>query len=121
MSVSMSGALPAGDGNGLSAIMSDLVRDPQKMHVTIALVDCRKVVTDADSGDSVPTVRIRRIEVITSEDDLRVAERLMRRALEQRTGQETLPYDLEEEMSSVFADLQLTEDGTLPEPPEPPE
>lgn len=109
MSVSMSGALPAGDGNGLSAVMSDLVRDPQKLHVTIALVDCRKIVTDADSGDVIPTVRVRRIEVITSPDDMRVAERLMRRALEQRTGRETLPYDLEEEMSGIFPH----------EPPEP--
>ena len=105
MSVSMSGALPAGDGNGLSAIISDLVRDPQRMHVAIALVDCRKVVIDADSGDSVPTVRIRRIEVVTSEDDMRIAERLMRRSLEQRTGRETLPYDLEEEMSAIFTNL----------------
>lgn len=102
MSVSVSGNLPGGDGNGLSAIVSDLVRDPKKLHVCICLVDCKKVVTDADSGDVVPTARVRRIEVITDPDDMKLGENLMRRALDRRTGREALPYDLEEEIRGAF-------------------
>ena len=102
MSVSVSGSLPAGDGNGLSAIVSDLIRDPKRLHVCIALVDCKKVTTDADSGDAVPTARVRRIEVITEAEDLRLAENLMRRALDRRTGREALPYDLEVEIRGAF-------------------
>lgn len=102
MSVSVSGNLPGGDGNGLSAIVSELIRNPKQLHVCIALVDCKKVVTDADSGDVVPTARVRRIEVITGEEDRKLAENLMRRALDARTGREALPYDLEEEIRGAF-------------------
>lgn len=102
MTVSVSGRLPDGDGNGLTAIVSDLVRDPKKLHVCIALVDCRKVTTDADSGEIVPTARLRRIEVILDGEDMKVAENLMRRALDRRTGREALPYDLEQEIRAAF-------------------
>lgn len=102
MTVSVSGRLPDGEGNGLSLIVSDLARNPKKLHVCIALLDCRKVTTDADSGEIVPTARIRRIEPITDEEDMKLAENLMRRALDQRTGREALPYDLEEEIRAAF-------------------
>jgi hypothetical protein len=114
MSVSVSGNLPAGDGNGLAAIVSELIRNPKQMHVCIAIVDTRKVTTDADSGDVTPTVRIRRIEVIGDAEDMRVAERLMRRSLDQRTGREALPYDLEAEMAEVFEHFDPN-DGANPD------
>jgi hypothetical protein len=104
----ISGALPAGDGNGLSAIVSDLVREPHKLHVCIALVDCKSYTTDVDSGDIVPVARLRRIEVVNDAGDMKVAETLMRRSLDHRTGREELPYDLEAEISQAFPpDLQL--------------
>ena len=107
MSVNVSGKLPAGDGNGLEAVISDLIRDPKKMHVCICLVDGRKVTIDADTGDTVPTARLRRIEVIADSEDMRLAENLMRRALDRRTGREALPYDLEEEIRGAFpADVE---------------
>ena len=102
MTVSVSGRLPDGDGNGLSAIMSDLIRDPKKLHVCICILDGKKVTTDADSGETVPTARIRRIEVLLDEEDMKLAENLMRRALDRRTGREALPYDLEQEIRAAF-------------------
>ena len=113
MTVSVSGRLPDGDGNGLNTVLSDLIRDPKKLHVCIAIVDGKKVTTDADSGETVPTARIRRIEVLLDEDDMKVAERLMRRALDRRTGREALPYDLEEEIRAAFPGTveDYTEDG----------
>jgi len=104
MTVSVSGTLPSGDGNGLSAIVTDLVREPQKVHLAVVLVDCRKVVTDADTGDMIPTVRLRRIEVVEDPEDRKLAENLMRRALDRRTGRQALPYDLEQEIRSAFPD-----------------
>jgi hypothetical protein len=102
MGVSVSGRLPDGDGNGLSAIMSDLIREPKKLHVCICILDGKKVTTDADSGETVPTARIRRIEVILDEEDMQLAENLMRRSLDRRTGREALPYDLEQEIRGAF-------------------
>lgn len=102
MSISVSGKLPSGDGNGLVAVMSDLIRDPQKQHFCICIVDGKKVTTDADSGETVPTARLRRIEPILDEDDRKLAENLMRRTLDRRTGREALPYDLEAEIRAAF-------------------
>jgi|SRR5580765_6089619 len=116
MSVSVSGRLPEGDGNGLSAVMSDLIRDPKKLHVCICILDGKKVTTDADSGETVPTARIRRIEVILDPEDMQLAENLMRRALDRRTGREALPYDLEQEIRGAFpADLDEGQTGPTPE------
>jgi len=102
---SLSGNLPAGDANGLAAIISDLIRDPHKMHVLIAIADCRKVTTDNDTGDIIPTVRIRRIEAV-HHDDLPAAEKLMRRALEHRSGKTVLPLDLEDDVRAVFGQIE---------------
>jgi hypothetical protein len=118
--MSFSGHLPSGDGNGLSAIVGELTGDPKRLHVVIALLDVPKVTTNTDSGEVVPsfppfssrTVRIRRVEVLTRPDDMKVAERLMRRALDERTGREALPYDLESEIAAAFEGAEQDE----PEP-----
>ena len=100
---SLSGSLPAGDGNGLVAIITDLITEPRKYHVVIGIVDCSKITTKPDTGEVIPTVRLRRVEVIT-DADLRVAETLIRRALDKRTGREQLSFDLEEDIRSAFGD-----------------
>lgn len=97
----LSGALPAGDGNGLIAIAQDLCEEPHKRHMAVAIIDCQKVTTNMDTGDTVPTARIRRIEIITGAEDRKVLERLMRRALDDRTGREALPYDLQTEIEGI--------------------
>jgi hypothetical protein len=103
--IAMSGKLPKGDGNGLVAILSELVRDSGKegpIFVAIALIDGKKVTLDRDTGEKVPLVRVRRIEVILDDEDMKVCRRLMERSLTRRTGQETLPYDLEAEIIEAF-------------------
>jgi hypothetical protein len=93
--------LPQGDGNGLTAIARALIDQPHDIHVVIALVDCKKITTDNDTGEIEPTARIRRIEVI-SQDDREVAAKMLRRALERRTGKTVLPFDLEEDLRAAF-------------------
>lgn len=96
--------LPKGDGNGLDSIARPLVENPHEMHVVIALIDCSKTTTDNDSGEVEPTARIRRVEVV-AQDDLDAAEKLMRRALEKRTGNTVLPIDLEDEITEAFNNI----------------
>lgn len=96
--------LPAGDGNGLGAIASALVSNPHDIHVVVALIDCKKTTVDNDSGEVVPTARIRRIEPIT-EADRDLAAKMLRRALEKRTGKTVLPFDLEEDMRAAFGNI----------------
>ena len=109
MSVNLSGVLPAGDGNGLESIVYAL-RDPKKIHVCICIVSGKKATTDYESGETVTTARIRRIEVILDEDDKVVAQQLMMRALDRRTGHEALPYDLEKEVREAFASAEEPEE-----------
>jgi hypothetical protein len=100
----LSTALPKGDGNGLDAIARQLVDDPHELHVVIAIVDCKQSKIDHDTDEREPTARLRRIEVIQG-DDKRVAQQMMRRALEERTGQTVLPIDLEDELREAFGDI----------------
>src|SRR5258708_19538430 len=101
MTISLGGSLPQGDGNGLAAIVSDLIREPKKYHAVIGIVDTSKITTKPDSGEVVPTVRVRRIEVIT-QADLKIAETLMRRPLDKRTRKATLPFDLAAHLQPPF-------------------
>lgn len=97
----LNASLPKGEGNGLTALARDLIDSPHDVQVVIALVDCKKVITDNDDGTIEPVARIRRIEVVTQEDkDL--AAKMLRRALERRTGKTVLPFDLEEDLRSAF-------------------
>jgi hypothetical protein len=100
----LGGNLPRGDANGLSAMAGDLIREPERKRVIIAIVDNPKTVVNNISGDRVATVRVCRIEAVLPQD-LGAAEKLMRRALEKRTGQTVLPLDLEDELSAAFAEF----------------
>jgi hypothetical protein len=99
--------LPKGTANGLQVIAQSLVDEPERVHAVIALIDCKKVTTDFDSGEVVPTARIRRIEVIQDGEDLGMAQRVIRRALERRTGKTVLPFDIEDEIASAFDRVRI--------------
>ena len=96
----LTAGLPKGEANGLSALDRELIDSPSTVHVVIALIDCKKITTDVDSGDVEPVARIRRIEVIREDKDR--AAMMLRRSLEVRTGKTVLPFDLEEDMRAAF-------------------
>lgn len=100
----LASALPKGDGNGLDALARALVDQPHDVQVVVALIDCKKITTDNDDGTIEPTARIRRIEAIT-ESDKELAAKMLRRALEKRTGKTVLPFDLEEDMRAAFGNF----------------
>ena len=102
--IKITGTLPKGDANGAAAIASDLIAEPHRFKVLLMIVDCKKVTTDHDSGEQVPTARIRRIEPVLPQD-LTTAEQIMRRSLEHRTGRVVLPLALEDEMRAAFKDI----------------
>lgn len=109
MSAKMSSSLPTGDGNGLAAIASELIENPNKVHVIVALVDCVEVTQKTDTGDVIPKARIRRLEAVTDPEDGRRMRTLLRREFERRTGKTVLPFELEDEMRRAFG-----EDGEAP-------
>lgn len=101
MSVSLSAKLPAGDGNGLEIVVYAL-NDSANVIPCICLVSGKGEKTDFESGETVTTARIRRIEPVLDEEDRKILENLLRRALDKRTGREALPYDLEAEIRGAF-------------------
>lgn len=96
----LTSSLPKGDANGLNAINRELIDSPSSVQVAIVLLDCKKITTDIDTGDIEPVARIRRIEPIKA--DREVVAKIMRRAMEERTGKTVLPFDLEEDMRAAF-------------------
>lgn len=93
--------LPKGDANGLSAIARHLIDAPLDRHLVLAVVDCSKITTDTATGEQEATVRVLRIERVHP-DDVTEAERLVRRALEYRHGDEVLPIDIERDLEEWF-------------------
>lgn len=80
--------------NGLDAHRDDLLAAPEDMLVAIVYLDVSKVVIDTDSGDHVPTVRIRRIEPLGPINDVSKAVRdAMAKAETARTGRAALPFE----------------------------
>lgn len=104
MSATMNSALPQGDANGLAAIAGELINNPEQIHVVIALIDCSKITQKTDTGDIIPTARIRRIEAIKDPADGRKMRALLRREWERRTGKTVLPFEMEEEMRAAFGE-----------------
>jgi hypothetical protein len=100
----LASSLPKGEGNGLDAIARRLIDEPHEVHVAVVLLDCKKISTDTDTGDVEATARIRRIEPIEG-DDKDLAAKMLRRAMERRTGKAVLPFDVEEEMRGIFQNV----------------
>lgn len=106
MSVILSGKLPRSDANGIAPIAAALVDDPTGHHVIIALVDCAKVTTDTDTGETLPTARIRAVEAfVGTTTDGQEAARLLRRAMDRRRhggdDQFELPLELERALDNL--------------------
>ena len=102
MTIKLASQLPTGPAaNGLGPIVGELCRDPEHLHVVIAIVDCKKIETDTDTGDVVPTMRIRTIEAVTGPDKSAVRT-ILRRAMERRTGRVELPFEIEQDLTVVF-------------------
>lgn len=110
MSAKLGSRLPEGSANGLSAIADGMVEEPDRVWVIVALIDTAKLTHNVDSGDIVPTARIRRIEAITDLPDGHKLRQLLRRAWERRTGKDVLPLDLEDDLAAAFGTSRANEE-----------
>lgn len=109
--VTLSSKLP-GDGeiNGLDAQAKWLEDNPDELLVAIVFLDTQKLTIDTDSGDHVPTVRIRRIEPIGTVADVpKSVRQVMGAAEEKRTGRKAIPFEIVEVGEHAFGD-SLPED-----------
>lgn len=93
--VKLSASLPGNeDTNGVDALVGELIDDPRALRFAVVWFDTKHVTLDTDSGDSVPTIRIRRFEPIglvgEVNPEIRAAVAV---AHELRTGRTPLPFD----------------------------
>lgn len=105
----LSPRLPQGAGNGLADAAARLLANPHAKHVLLAIVDVAKVEEVVDTGEREPVVRVRRVELLLREDAAQ-GEQLLRRALAVREGRTTLPFDVEDEITRLFADVLANPD-----------
>lgn len=79
--------------NGIDSLGADLVDNPDQVICAIVWLDVAKVTHDVDSGDDLPTVRVRRIEPFGTVDKTpqNVIE-LAAELYERRTGRKPLPF-----------------------------
>lgn len=102
MAIRMTNGLPKeSEENGLIDIARELLKEPLKRIPVVGVVDCSKITTDTSSGAREATVRVLRLEQVHPDDRLEL-ERIIRRSLEWRRGDEVLPIDLERDLEAWF-------------------
>ena len=75
------------DDHGLTNRL--LTGDPEATHLIIGIVDVKQLLTDVDTGDVEPTVRVLNVEIVNTADGAD-AQLMLKRALEKRTGRSVL-------------------------------
>jgi hypothetical protein len=83
-------ALPEGRENGLGAIEAALIADPESERTAIVTFDVCRITTNVDNGDSVPTVRLLRVEPVVLAPHLRSAAGLLDKCVAERTRQDAM-------------------------------
>jgi hypothetical protein len=108
--VKLGAALPGDfEMNGLDAQVDWLLEHPKDLLLAMVWLDTSKVTVDTDSGDHVPTVRVRRIEPLGAVGQVSDAVvKLAGEAFEERTGRRPIPMDIAEVTEERYSD-------TLPE------
>lgn len=100
--VRLNARLPVGERNGLDALGAQIAAGhPTGTFALIMLCDVVELTTKVDTNQRIGKLRILRIEAL-GRKDLAAGENLLRRALEHRTGQQTLPDDVEVEITEAF-------------------
>lgn len=106
MTVKLASSLPKADeANGLAANAATyLAEGPGSLHVAVVVFVVNKC-SNEETGDSIPTLRVGRVEPILDDQDCARMGRIATRAFERRTGATVLPLDMEDEIRAAFGDL----------------
>lgn len=98
-------ALPKGDADGLSAVEPQAIKK-QKPIVALVILEPAKIDEDLHTREKELIVSIRRIEALLAED-VEAATRLLQRAFESRTGEATLPLELENDVKDALKGVEV--------------
>ena len=95
MTVKLSGSLPKDyESNGLYQISRDLVKQPNRRHLLLMVVDCvRTTIEHGGADESTPTMGVLYVEPILDSEDLDTILEIFSRTRADRTGEGTLDFD----------------------------
>lgn len=96
--VRLSSKLPGDpETNGVDDLASDLVEDPATIRYGVVWFDVSKVTEETDSGDNIPTIRVRRIEPIgVARDVIPEIADAVAESVRVRLGREPIPFGIVE-------------------------
>ncbi|MCB2412371.1 hypothetical protein LGT39_05850 [Demequina sp. TTPB684] len=89
--------------NGLAVHAADVVRHPDERRIAIVVLSTAKLIDNRASHSVEPVMAIDRIELVRPRD-AGDAERLLTRALEERTSPNTLPLFIRDDVKEAFAE-----------------
>lgn len=90
--VTISGALPSGSTNGLEAYHDDLLKEPNKVRLLVALVDVSGDGANYDRAERWPIIRLRHAELVEiPADQEQVMEAFTRAMVTRSHGEMSAP------------------------------
>jgi hypothetical protein len=94
--ITLSGALPGAETNGLAASSKEFIDQPLKLVPVLAMVCVDKIVTKTRTGETYPVVAWQHLEVVPERHQAAFAQ-MLGDALGDRTGAAFLPFEIGEE------------------------
>ena len=113
MGVKLAGGLPKDyDRNGMDRLHGHLVKNPERRHVVVMVVDCARTTIDhAGEEEYTPTAGILFIEPLTDRDDRAEVLEALARARAERTGDGILDFDFGVEDPLAETIRKMADDG----------
>lgn len=103
----LTASLPKADDdymrNGLASHAADVVRHPDERRIAIVVLSTAKLIDNRATHSVEPVMAIDRIELVRPRDAAE-AERILTRALEERTRPNTLPLFVLDDIKEAFAE-----------------
>lgn len=94
MAVKLSGALPDEERSGMDRLKGALLRDPDRRHVVVMIVDsASETVNHRKEGARTPTAGIQFIEPLSDRDDVTAVLDVLARVRAERLNEATLDFD----------------------------
>jgi hypothetical protein len=107
----LKGTLPKGEADGLTPLEGRIAKKDSEHVAVMMILDVESTEKLRHTGEIIVKLAIRRAEAILP-DDLEAATQLIRRAYESRTGETTLPIELEDDIKAAMAGVSLYEPET---------
>ncbi len=110
--VKLSSRLPGDpETNGVDAMADQLVADPSAIRYAVVWFDISKITDETDTGNMIPTLRVRRLEPMGLATDVPPAlAQLVADAFQARTGRAPMPFAMVEVQEGEDDPRQLTFD-----------